>query len=205
MKFLVSGENETNHEHVETFHSINLVESVVGNSNKLHLKARMTSQKKSTIRHKFVDKGFYNEEILCKFYCDVYWATQFEALRSTYFSSSDDNDNYIRSLANTAKWIAQGGKSGATFSKTMDDRFIVKVISKVELQMFLDFAPAYFDYMANALFDNLYFTVLCKILGVYTIGYDNKETEKKVTENVVVMENIFYKVRLLLCSSITWL
>jgi hypothetical protein len=56
--------------------------------------------------------------------------------------------------------------------------------------------------MANALFDNLYFTVLCKILGVYTIGYDNKETEKKVTENVVVMENIFYKVRLLYLWSV---
>ncbi len=204
LKFLVSSDNVGNNEHVEKFHSINLDETVVGNHNKLYLKARMTSQKKSTIRHKFVDKGFYNEEILCKFYCDVYWATQFEALRSTYFSSSDDNDNFIRSLANTAKWMAQGGKSGATFSKTMDDRFIVKVISKVELQMFLDFAPAYFDYMANALFDNLYFTVLCKILGVYTIGYDNKETEKKVTENVVVMENIFYKVRILLNSSLLW-
>ena len=202
LKFLVSNETALNNEHVEKFQNINLDETVAANKHKLHLKARMTSQKKSTIRHKFVDKGFYNEEILCKFYCDVYWATQFEALRSTYFTSSDDNDNFIRSLANTTKWMAQGGKSGATFSKTMDDRFIVKVISKVELQMFLDFAPAYFDYMANALFDNLYFTVLCKILGVYTIGYDNKETEKKVTENVVVMENIFYKVRLLYLWSV---
>ena len=37
-----------------------------------------------------------------------------------------------------------GGKSGAAFSKTSDDRFVIKCISKVELQMFLEFAPAYF-------------------------------------------------------------
>ena len=38
----------------------------------------------------------------------------------------------------------QGGKSKAKFAKTLDDRFVVKMISNVELQMFLEFAPAYF-------------------------------------------------------------
>lgn len=37
-------------------------------------------------------------------------------------------------------------------------------------------------------------TVLCKILGVYTVRFHNKESGKKVVENVVVMENIFYQV-----------
>ena len=41
----------------------------------------------------------------------------------------------------TAKWDAKGGKSGgATFSKTADERFVVKFITKTELQMFLDCA-----------------------------------------------------------------
>lgn len=92
----------------------------------------------------------------------------------------------------SARWGAQGGKSGAHFSKSMDERFVVKVISKVELQMFLDFAPAYFEYMAKAYYHNLP-TVLCKVLGAYSIGCHNKETGKKMMENVVVMENIFYK------------
>lgn len=49
--------------------------------------------------------------------------------------------------------------------------------------------------MAKAFYHNLP-TVLCKVLGVYTLGYHNKETGKKVMENVVVMENIFYNVRI---------
>ena len=48
--------------------------------------------------------------------------------------------------------------------------------------------------MAKAYYHNLP-TVLCKILGIYTVRYDNKETGKKTSENVVVMENIFYQVR----------
>ena len=47
--------------------------------------------------------------------------------------------------------------------------------------------------MAKAYYHKLP-TVLCKILGVYTIRYDNRETGRKAIENVVVMENIFYQV-----------
>ena len=155
------------------------------------LKSKIISQRKSQIRHQFVDYDVKNDAS-CKFVCDVHWATQFEALRAVYLQD-DENDGFIRSLSISNSWITQGGKSGAKFSKTGDDRFIIKVISKVELQMFLEFAPAYFDYMAKVLFEDLYFTVLCKILGVYTIGYHNKETNKKVLENVVVMENIFFQ------------
>ena len=51
--------------------------------------------------------------------------------------------------------------------------------------MFLEFAPAYFEYMAKAFYNNIP-TALCKILGVYTVGYHNKDTGKKAMENVVV-------------------
>lgn len=37
-------------------------------------------------------------------------------------------------------------------------------------------------------------SVLCKIFGVYKVASHNKETDKRLDENVVVMENIFYQV-----------
>lgn len=58
--------------------------------------------------------------------------------------------------------------------------------------MFLDFAPAYFEYMAKSFYHGLP-TTLCKILGVYQIGYHNRLTGKKVMEQVVVMENLFFE------------
>ncbi len=104
---------------------------------------QMMSQDKSNIRIRFND---YDDRgnLICKFQCQIYYAKQFEAVRTCYFNEEDSRDNYIRSLAMTARWVAQGGKSGASFAKTMDERLVIKAISKVELQMYLDFAPAYF-------------------------------------------------------------
>jgi 1-phosphatidylinositol-3-phosphate 5-kinase len=60
-------------------------------------------------------------------------------------SKLDTERSYIRSLATSFAWAASGGKSGAAFSRTTDDRFVIKCISRTELQMFLDCAPAYFE------------------------------------------------------------
>ena len=58
--------------------------------------------------------------------------------------------------------------------------------------MFLDCAPAYFEYLSKAFFHGLP-TVLCKIVGVYEIGFHNRITGKRNMEQVAVMQNIFYK------------
>ncbi|RYH31547.1 hypothetical protein EON65_02425 [archaeon] len=104
---------------------------------------QMISQDKSNIRVRFDD---YDDEgnMLCKFQCQIFWAKQFEAVRNCYFKEEENRENFVRSLAMTNRWVAQGGKSGASFAKTLDERLVIKVISRVELQMFLDFAPAYF-------------------------------------------------------------
>jgi hypothetical protein len=103
---------------------------------------QMLSQRKLHARHSFEDiddKG----HTLCKYICTSYWAGQFEAVRAGYLKE-EDNVGFIKSLSMSSRWGAQGGKSGANFSKSLDERFVLKVISKVELQMFLEFAPAYF-------------------------------------------------------------
>lgn len=150
----------------------------------------ITSQRKLHIRTVFQDTDDRGA-ITCKFFCTSYWAGQFEGIRALYMKD-DFNSGFIRSLSMCNTWVAQGGKSGAHFSKTLDDRFIVKCISRVELQMFLDFAPAYFEYIFKAHYHNLP-TVLAKVLGVYTVGTHNKDNGKKTMENIIVMENIFYQ------------
>ena len=65
-------------------------------------------------------------QMLCKFQVQVYWAKQFEAVRKCFFGE-DQEANFIRSLSGAARWQATGGKSGASFSKTSDDRLVTKV------------------------------------------------------------------------------
>jgi len=154
------------------------------------LEAQMMSPQKSHIKHRFADvdeKG----NTLCKFMCHTFWATQFAAVRRAFLGEPRDV-GFLESLGVARQWDAQGGKSGAVFLKSSDGRFVVKQITRTELQMFLDYAPAYFEYMAKHFFHGME-TVLCKVLGVYTIGYQNRVTGKRYMEQVVVMQNLFYE------------
>lgn len=77
-------------------------------------------------------------------------------------------------------------------SLQIDDRLLMKQMSKYELDAFLGFAPAYFQYMSEAFFSELP-TVLAKIFGFYSIGYKNSATGKSMRMDVLVMENLFYQ------------
>ena len=168
------------------------------------LERRMLLRSKTHVKHHFRDSDSKGQTI-CKYVCTTYWATQFQAVRKAYLTDGfgndkggdegdDDLDNdasYVKSLATSVFWDANGGKSGAAFAKTADGRFVVKCISRTELQMFLDCAPAYFEYLSKAFFHGLP-TVLCKIVGVYQIGYHNRVTGKRSMEQVAVMQDIFY-------------
>lgn len=124
------------------------------------IERRMLGRNKSHIKHTFRDFDDKNQQ-LCKFVCTTFWSVQFNSVRQAFLSPSnkdstgadssgsakspDIEKSYIRSLATSLAWAASGGKSGAAFSRTTDDRFVIKCISRTELQMFLDCAPAYFE------------------------------------------------------------
>lgn len=130
---------------------------------------RILNRTKSHIKLTFRD---YDEKgrVTCKFVCTSYWATQFQAVREVFLSQvpykADDKEetsqshidteqSYITSLSSAYSWAASGGKSGATFARTSDDRFVIKNISRTELQMFLECSSAYFEYLSKAFFHGL--------------------------------------------------
>uniref|UniRef100_A0A2A4JPC6 PIPK domain-containing protein n=1 Tax=Heliothis virescens TaxID=7102 RepID=A0A2A4JPC6_HELVI len=139
--------------------------------------------------------------------CRVYYASQFQRLRHQLLSPlsadakcncnddakdrSDANnkglceieEGFIRSLAHCVPWAARGGKSGSTFCKTKDDRYVLKEMTKPEWQQFLDFAPHYFGYVNNCRQNKLP-SLLARIVGVYSVG--------GAGNGVLVMENVWY-------------
>ncbi|KAI8425965.1 hypothetical protein MSG28_004953 [Choristoneura fumiferana] len=58
-------------------------------------------------------------------------------------------EGFVRSLAHCVPWAARGGKSGSTFCKTTDERYVLKEMTKPEWQQFLEFAPHYFNYVTS--------------------------------------------------------
>ena len=126
----------------------------------------------------------------------AYYPLQFDALRKA--TLADGDEGYAASLASVAKWDggAKGGKSGSSFGKTRDDRFIVKQLSRVELNAFLaDFGPAYFKHARESLdrAANGGSTCLARILGAYQVATcrEGADGEDPATVDFIVMENLF--------------
>ncbi|GAA5799820.1 hypothetical protein HPULCUR_005239 [Helicostylum pulchrum] len=123
------------------------------------------------------------------FTCKIYFAEQFDMLRK----SCGCDEIFISSLARCTTWDTDGGKSGSIFLKTKDERFLIKQISKYEMDAFLGSANKYFLYMFNEVFDKGIPTVLCKIFGLYRIGFYNNVSGKSMKLDILVMENLFYE------------
>ncbi|XP_045808315.1 putative 1-phosphatidylinositol-3-phosphate 5-kinase FAB1D isoform X2 [Trifolium pratense] len=113
---------------------------------------------------------------------------QFRALRNRCCPSEID---YIASLSRCMNWDAKGGKSKSFFAKTLDDRFIIKEIKKLELEAFLGFSSLYFKHMRES-FESGSQTCLAKILGIYQVTKRHIKTGKEVKHDLVVMENLAY-------------
>ncbi len=58
---------------------------------------------------------------------------------------------YIHSLFRCLNWEAKGGKSNSQFRKTLDNRFVLKEMSKQEVQSFIEFAPQYVQYITDSI------------------------------------------------------
>ncbi|KAM7253601.1 hypothetical protein ACFE04_021755 [Oxalis oulophora] len=124
-----------------------------------------------------------------KYSVTCYYAKRFETLRRMCCPSELD---YIRSLSRCKKWGAQGGKSNVFFAKTLDDRFIIKQVTKTELESFIKFAPGYFKYLSESIGTGSP-TCLAKIVGIYQVLAKHGKGGKESKMDVLVMENLLYK------------
>ncbi|CAH0519251.1 unnamed protein product [Peronospora belbahrii] len=150
----------------------------------------LRSATRNNVDHSFVDENQFQSAV--RFSCKSYYAMQFHALRKLYYGG---DRNYVESLCNCQQWNAAGGKSGAGFLKTRDERFIAKAIPEIELQMFLSMANEYFCYMAKT-FENDLSSMLSKVLGIYKVSISNTiqsgDSDQNVRMCVIVMENLMY-------------
>ncbi|KAJ8774004.1 hypothetical protein K2173_009435 [Erythroxylum novogranatense] len=123
-----------------------------------------------------------------KYSVTCYYAQRFDALRRVCCPSELD---FIRSLSRCKKWGAQGGKSNVFFAKTLDDRFIIKQVTKTELESFIKFGPGYFKYLSESISSRCP-TCLAKILGIYQVTSKHLKGGRETKIDVLVMENLLF-------------
>jgi hypothetical protein len=84
------------------------------------------------------------------------------------------------------------GKSGASFYRTDDERFILKTLSRFELDSLKNCALKYINYVSEATLEHK-LTCLSKIFGAYAISYTNKQNGQIIKHDYLVMEYLFYQ------------
>lgn len=131
------------------------------------------------------DYSIRNDRV--KFSVTCYYAKQFDALRKCCTNDMD----FIRSLSRCKKWNAQGGKSNVYFAKSLDERFIIKQVTRTELDSFEDFAPEYFKYLTESINSGSP-TCLAKVLGIYQVTVKHLKGGREVKMDLMVMENLLY-------------
>ncbi|KAH9133717.1 hypothetical protein LEN26_007035 [Aphanomyces euteiches] len=153
---------------------------VVNEATRNNMLAVLRSDRRSNFEHFFADESEFQS--LTKFSCKSFYATQFHALRQLV---DYDERRYVESLSTCETYQSGGGKSGAGFMKTKDERFLTKVVSSNQLHVFLSLIPKYFEYLAKTIEDGTP-TMLSKVVGVYRITIDD------MSMCLLVMENLVY-------------
>ena len=119
----------------------------------------------------------------------AYFPRQFEALRIAYCATFNE---FIISMSKSYEWQnVSGGKSKATFSKSIDQKYILKYVSKSEFKMFIDNCNQYFHHNAKYLFHKMP-SALAKILGAYKIKFKKAKESKIDKYYILLMENLYY-------------
>ena len=119
--------------------------------------------------------------------CKIFYAESFDALRRKCGVA----DRFIESMSRCLKWDSKGGKTKSLFLKTLDDRFVLKSLSKVEIDHFTKFAPDYFSFMAETMFHGMP-SVIAKMFGLFHVVIKNPATGVEFNWFLLVMENLFY-------------
>lgn len=136
--------------------------------------------KNTNIRYAFSNRGV-------RAHTKIFYAESFDALRR----KTGVADRFVESLSRCLKWDSKGGKTKSIFLKTLDDRFVLKSLSQVEVNAFFKFAPNYFAFMHQNLFHSLP-SVIAKMMGLFQVTIRAPGTGLEFNWFMLVMENLFY-------------
>ncbi|KAF2877152.1 hypothetical protein BDV95DRAFT_558606 [Massariosphaeria phaeospora] len=143
------------------------------------IERNLLHEKNTNIRYSFTNRGV-------KAQCKIFYAQSFDALRRKCGVA----DRFVESLSRCSKWDSKGGKSKSIFLKTLDDRFVLKSLSPIEVQAFFRFAPNYFAFTHQNLFKGLP-SVIAKMFGLFQVQIKTP-TGRDFDWYMLVMENLFY-------------
>lgn len=119
----------------------------------------------------------------------ILFPASFAALRERFCEGGDAA--FVASLRQAVPWYTgRGGRSGSTFLKTLDGRYILKQVKEREFWDFHAHAPTYFSFVSKT--PTTLPSALVKVLGAFVVEFRTEESSKVETRHLLCQENLFY-------------
>lgn len=116
----------------------------------------------------------------------VFYPRQFQIIRDKIF---ENRLEVVQGLISSRSEKEQLGKSKASFFKSNNGLFILKVVDEKEFQMFKELAPNYFKHFCSSEFHNMP-SLMSRTLGCYRIYIKNHTKGKSKTKWVLLNEQL---------------
>lgn len=172
---------------LENFKEMHMIESELLNCTEKHFQYQFSTysceQVKELARTEDII-GIYGDFLT--FNVHAFYPRQFHIIRERV---ADNHTSFIQSIYQSENKKEQLGKSKATFSKSFDERYIIKVLDEKEFTMFKDLAPNYFRHFCNESFHNMP-SKMVKTLGCFRVFSKNHATGRTKIEWVILLENL---------------
>lgn len=159
-------------------------ESELLNCNEKHFQVQFSTYPSEDSNKSEEFQSLYGDHIT--FTVHILYPKQFQIIRNTFIKNHLD---FICSLYMSENKKEQLGKSKATFTKTHDDQFIIKILDEKDFSMFKDMAPNYFRHFCNSEYHSMP-SKLVKTLGCFRISVKNHSQNRNRVEWALLFENL---------------
>jgi hypothetical protein len=163
------------------------IESELLHNNEAHFQINFTTQDEDyfkTLAGKDSLNAVYGNHIT--FNVHAFYPRQFQIIRDKVFKNHAE---VVQGLLSSRSEKQQLGKSKASFFKSNNGLFILKVVDEKEFQMFKELAPNYFKHFCNSEFHDMP-CLMSRTLGCFRIYIKNHTKGKSKTKWVLLNEQI---------------
>ena len=149
---------------------VDKIESELLTSNERHFQHQFTTYEQEEFRefaHREDSVHLYGHHITYNVH--MFFPRQFQIIRD---HAAADHLEFIMGIASAEPKKEQLGKSKATFCKSQNNLYIIKILDEKEFGMFKELAPNYFRHFCNSEFHNMPCKMV-KTLGCYRVFTKN--------------------------------
>ena len=163
------------------------IESELLSANEIHFQHQFTTYEEDEFRdsvNREDSTHLYGQHLT--FNVHMFFPRQFQVIRDKIGAKHNE---FLMGIVSSGAKMGSPGKSKATFSKSHNNLYIIKILDEKEFGMFKDLAPNYFRHFCNSEFHSMPCRMV-RTIGCYRVYTKNHTLGKSKCQWAILFENL---------------